>query len=151
MNMKIINLCLLTLLISLQVVAKDRLEIFTDYELSKEVLSVTTVKVDPNMEDIYLAGLTNSWIKAVKIQKELGYIKDWNIWASELPQSGEFNLVLTVTFASAEDLEPNKTKYDAFMKKWGKENQKISEETSAKYPEVRELTGEYRLRKVIFK
>ena len=136
---------------SLQVVAKDRLEMFEDYELSKEVLSVTTVKVDPNMEDVYLAGLTKSWIKAVKIQKELGYIKDWNIWASELPQSGDFNLVLTVTFTSAEDLEPNKAKYDNFMKKWGKENQKISEETSAKYPEVRELTGEYRLRKVIFK
>jgi len=149
--MKIVTLCLLTLLISLQVVAKDRLEMFEDYELSKEVLSVTTVKVDPNMEDVYLAGLAKSWIKAVKIQKDLGYIKDWNIWASELPQSGDFNLVLTVTFESAQDLEPNKTKYDTFMKKWGKENQKVSEETSAKYPEVRELTGEYRLRKVIFK
>lgn len=149
--MKTVSLCLLTLLISLQVVAKDRLEIFDDYELGKEVLSVTTVKVDPNMEDVYLAGLANSWIKAVKLQKELGYIKDWNIWASELPQSGDFNLVLTVTFASAADLEPNKIKYENFMKKWGEKNQKISEETSAKYPEVRELTGEYRLRKIIFK
>ncbi|WOH38324.1 hypothetical protein RI844_03560 [Thalassotalea fonticola] len=149
--MKKISIFILTLFVSLHVVAKDRLEIFEDYELSKEVLSVTTVKVDPNMEDVYLAGLTNSWIKAVKLQKELGYIQDWNIWSSELPQSGDFNLVLTVTFASAEDLEPNKDKYEAFMKKWGEENQKISQETSAKYPEVRELTGEYRLRKLIFK
>ncbi|TWX63488.1 hypothetical protein ESZ36_22210 [Colwellia demingiae] len=149
--MKIVNIFLLMLLVSLNVVAQDRLEIFKDYDLSKEVLSVTTVKVDPNMEDIYLAGLTKSWIKAVKIQKDLGHIKDWNIWASELPQSGDFNLVLTVTFESSQDLEPNKTKYDKFMKIWGEENQKISQETSAKYPEVRELTGEYRLRKVIFK
>ena len=103
------------------------------------------------MEDVYLAGLTKSWIKAVKIQKDLGHIKDWSIWASELPQSGDFNLVLTVTFESSQDLEPNKAKYDKFMKIWGEENQKISEETSAKYPEVRELTGEYRLRKIIFK
>ncbi|HBY87473.1 MAG TPA: hypothetical protein DEO86_16550 [Colwellia sp.] len=149
--MKIVNIFLLMLLVSLNVVAQDRLEIFKDYDLGKEVLSVTTVKVDPNMEDVYLAGLTKSWIKAVKIQKDLGHIKDWNIWASELPQSGDFNLVLTVTFESSQDLEPNKAKYDKFMKVWGEENQKISEETSAKYPEVRELTGEYRLRKIIFK
>jgi hypothetical protein len=149
--MKIINIFLLTLLVSLNVVAQDRLEMFKDYDLSKEVLSVTTVKVDPNMEDVYLAGLTKSWIKAVKIQKDLGHIKDWNIWASELPQSGDFNLVLTVTFENSQDLDPNKAKYDKFMKIWGEENQKISQETSAKYPEVRELTGEYRLRKIIFK
>jgi hypothetical protein len=149
--MKIVNIFVLMLLVSLNVVAQDRLEIFKDYDLGKEVLSVTTVKVDPNMEDVYLAGLTKSWIKAVKIQKDLGHIKDWNIWASELPQSGDFNLVLTVTFESSQDLEPNKAKYDKFMKIWGEENQKISEETSAKYPEVRELTGEYRLRKIIFK
>jgi hypothetical protein len=149
--MKIVNIYLLTLLISLNVVAQDRLEMFKDYDLSKEVLSVTTVKVDPNMEDVYLAGLTKSWIKAVKIQKDLGHIKDWNIWASELPQSGDFNLVLTVTFENSQDLDPNKAKYDKFMKIWGEENQKISQETSAKYPEVRELTGEYRLRKIIFK
>ena len=149
--MKKISIYILTLIMSLPVVAKDRLEIFTDYDLGKEVLSVTTVKVDPNMEDVYLAGLTKSWIKAVNLQKELGYIKDWAIWASELPQSGDFNLVLTVTFASSQDLEPNKTKYEKFMKKWGKKNQKTSEKTSATYPDVRELTGEYRLRKVIFK
>ncbi|AAZ28261.1 MULTISPECIES: hypothetical protein [Colwellia] len=149
--MKIVNIILLMLLVSLNVVAQDRLEMFKDYDLSKEVLSVTTVKVDPNMEDVYLAGLTKSWIKAVKIQKDLGHIKDWNIWASELPQSGDFNLVLTVTFESSKDLDPNKAKYDKFMKIWGEENQKISQETSAKYPEVRELTGEYRLRKIIFK
>ena len=149
--MKIVNIFLLTLLVSLNVTAQDRLEMFKDYDLSKEVLSVTTVKVDPNMEDVYLAGLTKSWIKAVKIQKDLGHIKDWNIWASELPQSGDFNLVLTVTFENSQDLDPNKAKYDKFMKIWGEENQKISQETSAKYPEVRELTGEYRLRKIIFK
>jgi hypothetical protein len=149
--MKIVNIFVLMLLVSLNAVAQDRLEIFKDYDLGKEVLSVTTVKVDPNMEDVYLAGLTKSWIKAVKIQKDLGHIKDWNIWASELPQSGDFNLVLTVTFESSQDLEPNKAKYDKFMKIWGEENQKISQETSAKYPDVRELTGEYRLRKIIFK
>jgi len=146
-----ITFYVLALCLSLQAAAKDRLEVFKDYDFGKEILSVTTVKVDPNMEDIYLAGLTKTWIKAMKLQKELGYIKDWSVWSSELPQSGDFNLVLTVTFASSEDLEPNKKRYDAFMKKWGEENRKLSQKTVAKYPDVRELTGQYRLRKLIFK
>lgn len=149
--MKKIALIVLSLVLSLNVMAKDRLEVFKDYDIGNEIVSITTVKVDPNMEDIYLAGLAKTWMKAVKIQKELGFIKDWSIWSSELPQSGDFNLVLTVTFASASDMEPNKKRYEAFMKKWGEENRKISQQVSAKYPEVRTLTGQYRMRKLMFK
>jgi hypothetical protein len=46
---------------------------------------MTTVKVDANMGYIYLAGLQDSWVKAVNIQKELGFIKNWKIYASDLP------------------------------------------------------------------
>lgn len=112
---------------------------------------MTTVKVDANMGDVYLAGLKNSWVKAVKIQKELGYIKDWKIYASDLPMSGDFNMVLVVSFNNSADLEPSKEKYDAFMKKWSDEDDKMSREISAKYPEVRTITGEYQLREIMFK
>ncbi|WP_448213830.1 hypothetical protein [Colwellia sp. MEBiC06753] len=141
----------LCLLLSYSVVAKERLEVYEDYDIGKDIIAMTTVKVDPNMEDVYLAGLSQSWVQAVKIQKELGYIKDWKIYGSELPVSGEFNMVLMVMFDNASDLEPNKKKYANFMKKWGEENQKKSNQISAKYPEVRTLTGEYRLREIIMK
>lgn len=144
-------LMLFLLAVSLHSVAKDRLEVYEDYDIGSEIVSVTTVKVDPNMTDVYLAGLSKTWVKAMKLQKELGYIKDWSIWGSELPQSGEFNLVLTITFENASDLEPNKKRYEAFMKKWGEEQQKKVEKISAKYPEVRTITGEYRLRKIMMK
>ena len=115
------------------------------------IMTVTTVKVDPNMGDVYLAGLQNSWVKAVKIQKELGYIKDWKIYGSDLPNSGDFNMLLVVTFNNSADLEPNKKKYDAFMKKWTEADEKMSNEIAAKYPEVRKLTGEYQLREIMLK
>lgn len=142
---------LLCVLFSYSVVAKDRLEIYEDYDLGKEIMTVTTVKIDPNMGDVYLAGLQQSWVKAVKIQKELGYIKDWKIYGSDLSVSGDFNMLLMVTFDSAADLEPSKKKYAAFMKKWSEKDEKKSNEISAKYPEVRTLTGEYRLREIIMK
>jgi len=77
--------------------------------------------------------------------------KDWKIYGSELPQSGQFNMVLMVVFESSADLEPNQEKYNTFMKSWGKANQDNSRELTKSYPNVRTLTGEYRLREIVLK
>ncbi|MFQ3236729.1 MAG: hypothetical protein ACI9C4_002302 [Paraglaciecola sp.] len=131
--------------------SQAELAVYKDYDLGTEIISMTTVKVDPNMEDKYLEGLRDSWVQVVKIQKDLGYIKDWKIYGSELPQSGQFNMVLMVFFNNSSDLEPNQIKYEAFMKKWGEENQKNSREILKSYPDIRSLTGEYRLREIMLK
>ena len=144
-------LIILFTVFSFTTLAQERLEVYQDYDLGTEITLITTVKIDANMEDIYLAGLRNSWVKAVGVQKELGFIKDWKILASDLPQSGEFNMILMVMFESAADLEPSKKKYTAFMKKWSEEARKQSNQISAKYPEVRTITGEYRMREIILK
>jgi hypothetical protein len=149
--MKRILITLACVVFSSTLFAKDRLEIYQDYDLGTEVMVMTTVKVDPNMSDVYLAGLSGSWVKAVKIEKELGFIKDWKIYISDLPVSGDFNMLLVVTMDNGTDMEPNKKKYEAFMKKWSEADQKMSNEISAKYPEVRTLTGEYRMREIMIK
>ncbi|MFT7258406.1 MAG: hypothetical protein ACI9MS_000253 [Glaciecola sp.] len=150
-KMKKTVITLVCLVFSSVLIAKDRLEIYEDYDVGKEVMVITTVKVDPNMGDIYLAGLSQSWVKAVKIQKELGFIKDWKIYGSDLPMSGDFNMLLVVTMASGSDMEPSKAKYEAFMKKWSESDEQMSNEISAKYPEVRTLTGEYHMREIMMK
>ena len=144
-------LIILFTVFSFTTLAQERLEVYQDYDLGTEITVMTTVKIDANMEDIYLAGLRSSWVKAVSIQKELGFIKDWKILASDLPQSGEFNMILMVMFDGAADLEPSKKKYTAFMKKWSEEARKKMNQISAKYPEVRTITGEYRMREIILK
>jgi hypothetical protein len=149
--MKNMLITLLCLVFSFAVSAKDRLEVYEDYDIGTEIMTVTTVKVDANMGDVYLAGLKNSWVKAVTLQKELGYIKDWKIYGSDLPNSGDFNMLLMVTFNNSADLEPSKKKYDAFMKKWSEADEKMSNEISAKYPDVRTITGEYQLREIMMK
>ena len=136
---------------SFTTLAQERLEVYQDYDLGTEITVMTTVKIDANMEDIYLAGLRNSWVKAVGVQKELGFIKDWKILASDLPQSGEFNMITMVMFDSAADLEPSKKKYTAIMKKLSEEARKQMNQIESKYPEVRTITGEYRMREIILK
>ncbi len=128
------------------------LEPYKDYDVSDAVWSVTTVKVDANMDDAYLEGIKNTWAAGNKVAMELGQIESWRIFRSDLPQSGDFNLLLIVKFANTSDLAPNKERYDAFIKAWGKANMDASTEYAQKnYPAMRELTGEYLMREITLK
>ena len=133
-------------------VAMADLEPYKDYEESESVWSVTTIKVASNMGDAYLEGLKKTWVSTNEIAKKLGQIKDYAIYRSDLPESGDFNLILVVEFASSMDLVPNKARYEAFMKAAGKEEMDKTTEFSQKnYPAMREIKGEYNVRKITFK
>lgn len=133
-------------------VAYADLEPWDDYEVSDTVWSVTTVKVDPNMDDAYLEGLKNTWVSGNEVAKKLGQITDYAIYRSELPQSGHFNLLLVVEFENSEMLEPNKERYQAFMKEYGKKTaDDATDFAQENYPAMREITGQYRLRKIELK
>ena len=132
-------------------VALADLEPWTDYDIGEGVTNVTTVKVDANMIDKYLEGLSKTWAPANEVAKELGQIEDYWIHVSQLPNSGDFNVVLGVEFENSAALQPDKARYDAFMEKWGEENQKRSDEIVLTYPEIREIVGEYNMRTVTFK
>jgi hypothetical protein len=133
-------------------VARADLEIYKDYTLSDAVWSVTTVKVKANMIDAYLEGIKKTWVAGSETSKSLGQIEDYNIYVSDLPDSGDFNLLLVVKFKNDEMLAPNKARYEAFMAKFGEAQAKAgTEKAKQDYPAMREITGEYRLRAVTLK
>ena len=149
--MKLHQLIMGIVLYSVASMAVADFEPWTDYELSEGVTNVTTVKVDSNMIDNYLEGLSQSWAPANEIAKELGHIEGYWIHVSQLPNSGDFNVVLGIDFKDSAALQPDKAKYDAFMKKWGEANQARSDELVKMYPNIREIVGEYNMRSVKFK
>lgn len=122
-----------------------------DYEVSEAVWSVSTIKVDPNMDDAYLEGIKKTWVASNEVAKKLGQIEDYSIYRSDLPQSGDFNLLLIVKFANTADMAPNKARYEAFMKEWGAKADETSEYAQKNYPGMREITGQYNLRKIEIK
>ena len=131
--------------------ALAQLKPYADYDTGQSISQVTTVKVDANMIDYYLEGIRATWAASNEEAKKLGQIADYAVYVSELPNSGDFNVVLVVRVNSAADLEPSKERYDAFMKAWGEANEKLVEEKVKSYPDIRQITGEYRLREVTFK
>ena len=139
------------LLVCFAGVASADLEPWTDYEVSPGVSNVTTIKVDSNMIDKYLEGLRDSWVPANKVAMELGQIKDYGIYVSQLPNGGDFNVLLVVRFESSGDMQPDRAEYEAFMKAWGKENQEKSDKIVVTYPDIRTITGEYLVREVTMK
>jgi len=150
--MRIKSLLASAALLSLSFSASADLTPWEDYEVSDAVWSVTTVRVDSNMGDAYLEGIANTWVPGNIIAQELGQIESWSIFRSDLPESGDFNLLLIVKFSNTADLAPNKARYDAFMKKFGEERSDESTEYAQKnYPAMRELTGQYLLREITLK
>jgi hypothetical protein len=139
-------------MISLAGTAFADLEQYKDYEVSDAVWSVSTIRVDPNMDDAYLEGIKKTWVSTNEIAKKLGQIESYSIFRSISPQSGDFNLLLVVKFANTSDLAPNKARYDAFMKEMGEAASKESTEYSQKnYPAMRTITGEYLMREITLK
>jgi len=131
--------------------AHAQLEPFTDYDVSSDLWSITLIKVHPNMGDDYLEGISKTWVASNEVAKGLGQIEDYSIFQSELPESGDVNLFLVVHFADSSQLEPNKARYDEFMAAWGADMQEQNREITKNYPAMRDITGEYRVRKITMK
>lgn len=132
--------------------AMARLTPFEDYTLSETVSQVSTIRVNANMMDQYLEGIRDTWVASNEVAKRLGHIKDYEIYISDLPNSGDFNLVLVTIFANTADLAPNQERYKEFMKEWGAAHEEQSEQLSTTvYPNIREITGGYQMRRLTIK
>ncbi len=131
--------------------AWSQLKPYHDYDMSDEITHVTTVKVNANMIDDYLEGIRKTWAAAADTRKTLGQLKDYSILVSELPNSGDFNVVLVEYFENRAQAEPSKDRYDAFMKAWGEDTEAKNREITKNYPSMREISGEYSLRRITFK
>ena len=139
------------LAMALSAPAAAQLKPYQDYTVSDTVSNVATVKVKENMVEDYLEGIRNTWAASNAVAKKLGHMKDYHVYVSDLPNSGEFNVMLIATFNKTADLGPNKARYEAFMRDWGTANEASTRTTTTTvYPNIRHITGEYLMREVTF-
>jgi len=132
--------------------AAAQLEVWKDYEISDAYWTITTVKLDPGTQDIYLEGLRSTWVAANEVAKSLGHVEDYAIYANQVPARGAFDLMLVIKFPSTEMMGPSRERYNAFMEAWGNENMQASNEKVLElYNEIREIQGEYMLREITIK
>lgn len=139
------------LAVALSSPATAQLKPYQDFTVSDSVSNVTTVKVKENMVEDYLQGLRDTWAPSNEVAKQLGQMQSYNVYVSDMPNGGDFNVILVTRFANTSDLAPNKARYDAFMKAWGTANEAATRSTTTTvYPNIRTITGEYNMREVTF-
>jgi hypothetical protein len=129
-----------------------QLEYGKDYTDSDALYSVTHVKVASNMLDVYLEGIRQTWINSNEVAKGLGHIQDYAVYSSLLPDSGDYNLTLVVSFKDLAQYELGRKEFQKFEEAWLKQMpEEKQREIVATYPNVRTIVGEYLVRQLQFK
>lgn len=115
-------------------------EIWKDYGLSEEVTELTVVSVKPNYVDAYLTRLKKTWVSSMEIQKDMGVVMDYNVWAANV--AAQPNVFLTVTYKDMGAMQGSKEGYDALMKAMTERfnaDQDEQEELAQGYEDYREI------------
>tara|TARA_Y200000002_G_scaffold113631_2_gene93078 strand:- start:4952 stop:5437 length:486 start_codon:yes stop_codon:yes gene_type:complete len=115
-------------------------EIWKDYSLSEEITELTVVSVKPNYVDAYLTRLKKTWVSSMEIQKDMGVVMDYNVWAANV--AAQPNVFLTVTYKNMGAMQGSKEGYDALMKAMTERfnaDQDEQEELAQGYEDYREI------------
>jgi len=143
------KLLLLPILISAFVSA----ELYTDYAPASEPVELTVIAVQSNYLDIYLTNLNRTWVRAMNVQKKLGYITDFNVWTA-MSSADTPNVWLTVNYPDMASMEQTQAKSDKvaeeLLKLYG-DNEVELEEISRGYEEIRKMVDHAIIHRVEFK
>ncbi|MDC1110492.1 hypothetical protein OAT24_03380 [Gammaproteobacteria bacterium] len=143
------KLLLLPLLLSIFASA----EIYEDFTPSQEPMELTVVAVQPNYVDTYLTNLNRTWVRAMNVQKKLGYVEDFNVWTS-LSVADSPNVWITVQYKDLASMQPTEEKnkaVEAELEKLYGDNEVELEEISKGYEEIRKMIAHHIIYRVDFK
>ena len=87
-------------------------EIYEDFTPSQEPMELTVVAVQPNYVDTYLTNLNRTWVRAMNVQKKLGYVEDFNVWTS-LSVADSPNVWITVQYKDLASMQQTEEKNKA--------------------------------------
>ena len=94
-------------------------EIYEDFTPSQDPMDLTVGAVQPTYVATYLTNLTSTWVRAMNVQKKLGYVEDFNVWTS-LSVADTPNVGITVQYkdlASMQQTEEKKKAVEAELEK----------------------------------
>ena len=107
-------------------------------------------KKNANYVDDYLVNLKSTWVDSLEVQKKLGHVVSYNVWTAETAGATP-NVFLTVRYKNAAAREPNKGRYEAFIKEWRKVlSEKEQRNIASGYDDMREIVDLVVLREVIY-
>ena len=140
------------LLLSIFFLSSAFAEVYEDYEPSEQFIQLTVVAVEPNYLDDYLVNLKKTWVRAMEIQKELGYVIDYGVYTSDNANSP--NVWLTITYENMAAMQPSEEQYNKVNSELEKRYEETEDQlnTIAKsYEEIRKMVDNQIINRVKFK
>ena len=140
------------LLLSIFFLSSAFAEVYEDYEPSEQFIQLTVVAVEPNYLDDYLVNLKKTWVRAMEIQKELGYVVDYSVYTSDNANSP--NVWLTITYENMAAMQPSEEQYNKVNSELEKRYEETEDQlnTIAKsYEEIRKMVDNQIINRVKFK
>ena len=128
-------------------------EIYEDFTPSQEPMELTVVAVQPNYVETYLTNLNRTWVRAMNVQKKLGYVESFNVRTS-LSVADSPNVWITVQYkdlASMQQTEEKSKAVEAELEKMYGDNEVELEEISKGYEEIRKMVAHHIIYRVDFK
>lgn len=141
------------LLIPLIISTLASAELYKDYAPASEPLELTVIAVQSNYLDTYLTNLNRTWVRAMNVQKQLGYITDFNVWTA-MSSADTPNVWLTVEYpdmASMAQTQEKSERVEKELKKLYGDNDVELEEISKGYEEIRKMVDHAVIHRVVFK
>ena len=127
-------------------------EVYKDYEPSEQFIQLTVVAVEPNYLDNYIVNLKKTWVRAMDIQKELGYVVDYGVFTSDNANSP--NVWLTITYENMAAMQPSEEQYNKVnevLAERYKETEDQLDEIAKGYEEIRKMVDNQIINRVKFK
>ncbi len=127
-------------------------EVYEDYEPSEQFIQLTVVAVEPNYLDDYLVNLKKTWVRAMEVQKELGYVVDYGVYTSDNANSP--NVWLTITYENMAAMQPSEEQYNKVnevLAERYKETEDQLDEIAKGYEEIRKMVDNQIINRVKFK
>tara|TARA_B100001175_G_scaffold284278_1_gene264587 strand:+ start:214 stop:846 length:633 start_codon:yes stop_codon:yes gene_type:complete len=141
------------LLIPMLISAFASAELYVDYAPASEPVELTVIAVQSNYLDTYLTNLNRTWVRAMNVQKKLGYITDFSVWTA-MSSADTPNVWLTVEYPDMASMAQSKAKSDKveaeLAKLYGDDEGEL-EEISKGYEEIREMVDHAVIHRVEFK
>ena len=140
------------LLLSIFFLSSAFAEVYEDYEPSEQFIQLTVVAVEPNYLDDYLVNLKKTWVRAMEIQKELGYVVDYGVYTSDNANSP--NVWLTITYENMAAMQPSEEQYNkvnSVLEKRYEETEDQLNTIAKSYEEIRKMVDNQIINRVKFK
>lgn len=112
---------------------------------------VTSVRVEPGMDDAYMSWLQSGWKKGMEAQKAAGIVLGYAVYATQARSPSDPDLYLVVTYKNMASFDGLDDRVDPVMEKTFNANQQQMSQAGIERGKMRTILGSEMIREMMLK